>query len=300
MSLTNTDPVKIYGFPKFKWPRIDNPKIKFPIADNIEAIKIAEQKALKQIQGVIKNEEPNIAGLIIEPIQGEGGDNHFRKEFFQALQKLTSENDILFIVDEVQTGMGVTGKVWAHQYFDIKPDIVCFGKKSQICGILAGSRLDEVNDHVFKQSSRINSTWGGNIVDAVRLEKYIEIIEEQNLLQNAEIQGKYLLSELLKLQNLFPDIISNVRGLGLLVAVDLPNKKYRNKVLDLLFQKHFIFLPCGQLSIRFRPMLDINKEQIDLAINAWNQVLDELTHQKQNTSLVQNNIQTGTHGPVCI
>ena len=131
------------------------------------------------------NENPDdIAALIIEPIQGEGGDNHFRKEFFHTLRRLCDEYDMMFILDEVQTGVGLTGKMWAYQHFDFEPDILAFGKKTQVCGIMVSNRVDEVKDNVFKVSSRLNSTWGGNLVDMVRCQKYLEVIKEENLVKN--------------------------------------------------------------------------------------------------------------------
>lgn len=276
LSLTNTDPVKTVNFPKFDWPRIENPTIVFPLEDNLEKVVKAEKLAIEQIKTALLENERDIAALIIEPIQGEGGDNHFRQEFFHELQTLSLENDFLFILDEIQTGMGFTGKMWAHQHYGLKPDIISFGKKSQICGILVGKRIDEVEDNVFSLSSRINSTWGGNLTDVVRLKRYLEIIEEENLVENARIQGQYLLKELCSLQNEFPHLLSSARGLGLFVGIDLPNAETRKIVLQKLFEKKFIFLSCGQKTIRFRPMLDVTKEQIDKSISAWRDVLKEL------------------------
>jgi L-lysine 6-transaminase len=276
LSLTNTDPNKIALFPKFDWPRIENPKIIFPLEKNLAKIIESEKKAIKQIKDVIKKEGKDIAALIIEPIQGEGGDNHFRTEFMKELRKLTLENDILFIMDEVQTGIGISGKMWAHQHHEIEPDIIAFGKKTQICGILAGKRIDEVEDNVFTMSGRINSTWGGNLVDAVRFAKYLEIIKEEKLVENARKMGDYLLKQLTMLQKEFPNIISNARGKGLFVAIDFPSTVIRNKVKDELFKKNFIFLPSGPIAIRFRPILDITKEEIDFCIKTWREVLSSL------------------------
>jgi L-lysine 6-transaminase len=136
LSLTNTDPIKHKYFPKFKWPRIHNPAIKFPLnEENLKKVQEEEQLALNQIKDAIKEYGHNIAALIIEPIQAEGGDNHFRKEFLVALREICDENEIMYIMDEVQTGIGLTGKMWAHEHF-VKPDIIAFGKKSQVCGIL--------------------------------------------------------------------------------------------------------------------------------------------------------------------
>jgi L-lysine 6-transaminase len=276
LSLTNTDPNKIALFPKFDWPRIDNPKIIFPLEKHLKEVEEAEKKALKQIKDVIKKEGKDIAALIIEPIQGEGGDNHFRAEFFRELRKITLENDILFIMDEVQTGVGITGKMWAHQHFNIEPDIIAFGKKTQICGILAGKRIDEVEDNVFAVPGRINSTWGGNLVDAVRFARFLEIIKEDKLVENARKTGEYLLGQLMALQNEFPQYLSAARGRGLFAAIDFPSKQIRNEVKDLLFKKKFILLPSGPIAIRFRPILDISKDEIDICMKAWREVLSSL------------------------
>ena len=132
LSLTNTaDPKKYLYFPKFDWPRVHNPKIDFPINDtNNKNVEAAEKKSLDEIKQAIQRHPRKIAALIIEPIQGEGGDNHFRREFLQSLRTITQENDILLVFDEVQTGMGTTGKMWAHEHFDCQPDLIAFGKKN--------------------------------------------------------------------------------------------------------------------------------------------------------------------------
>jgi len=161
MSLTNTDPTKTDYFPKFDWPRIENPKITFPLEDHLDEVVAAEKRAIQAIEKVLSEEGDDIAAIIIEPIQGEGGDNHFRPEFFKELRRIADENEVILIFDEVQTGVGVTGKMWCHQHFGVEPDIMAFGKKTQVCGIMASDKINEV-DSVFKVSSRINSTWGGN------------------------------------------------------------------------------------------------------------------------------------------
>lgn len=158
LSLTNTNPAKTDYFPKFAWPRISNPKITFPLQEHADAVIAAEKKARLEIEAAIAKHGDDIAALIIEPIQGEGGDNHFRPEFFQYLRKITEENEIILILDEVQTGVGTTGKFWAFEHSGMVPDIIAFGKKMQVCGIMASDKLNEV-DSVFKIPSRINSTW---------------------------------------------------------------------------------------------------------------------------------------------
>ncbi|KAJ5072680.1 aminotransferase [Anaeramoeba ignava] len=277
MSLTNTDPWKVRYFPKFDWPRIDNPVCHFPLeGDNLKKVIEAEEKALNQIKDAISKDADGIACLIIEPIQGEGGDNHFRKEFMQELRKITEEHDILFICDEVQSGMGITGKMWAYEHYDIVPDIVSFGKKSQVCGIMVTERCLKVESNVFVQSSRINSTWGGNIADMLRAQRIYEIIEEEKLVDNAAEVGAYLLQKLLELQTAYPSHISNTRGKGLFCSFDLPSKEFRDSLKAKCYEKSMIILPCGPSSLRFRPALNSKKAHVDEAYNILNESLKEL------------------------
>ena len=277
LSLTNTsDPRKTMYFPKFDWPRIDNPKLSFPLSDHVlKEVKKKEELALEQIKQALYDNPDDIAGLVIEPIQGEGGDNHFRCRFFEQLRALADENEFLLIYDEVQTGVGITGKMWAHQHFtpslcpcDKKiekaplPDILSFGKKAQVCGLLAGKRVEEVDDHVFSESSRINSTWGGNLTDMVRFQIILEIIEKENLLDNATKMGDFLLLELQKLCEEFPAFIVNPRGTGLFSAFDLPSQTERDQLINKLHENKLLILPSGDESVRFRPHLNVTKDDI--------------------------------------
>ena len=276
MSLTNTDPRKVRYFPKFSWPRIINPKIKFPVEDNLEDIIKLEKQAIGEIKNAIKNNPDDIAVLILEPIQCEGGDNFFRKEFFEEIRTVTEENEILLMFDEVQTGFGITGKMWAHEYF-VKPDIISFGKKSQQCGIMVSERIDDVEDNCFNVSGRINSTWGGNLVDMVRSTQIMKIMEEENLVENARQRGEYLLSRLNNIQNEFPNVVSNVRGLGLLCAFDLPHHDIRNEFRKIAEREKLLILGCGIQSIRFRPMLNITDDELEEGLQVIIKVLKILS-----------------------
>ena len=269
LSLTNTsDPRKTMYFPKFDWPRIDNPKLSFPLTeDRLEEVKLAEKSSLDQIKAAITNNPDEIAALIIEPIQGEGGDNHFRDEFFVALRQICDENEMLFIMDEVQTGIGITGKWWAHQHNSVKPDIISFGKKTQVCGLLAGKRVEEVDKNVFSESSRINSTFGGNLADMVRFHIILEIIEKENLIENAKNMGAVLKKELQFLSEEFPAYVTNPRGLGLFAAFDLPSQTERDKVIDGLLKNKLLMLPSGDDAIRFRPHLNVTSEDLKTSID---------------------------------
>jgi L-lysine 6-transaminase len=268
LSLTNTFNVnKTKYFTKFNWPRIENPKIRFPLTDaNLKDVQEREKHAVAEIKNAVAQNPDDIAALIIEPIQGEGGDNHFRKEFFQELRKLCDEYDMMFIVDEVQSGVGLTGKMWAYQHFDFEPDILAFGKKTQVCGIMVSNRVDEIKENVFAVPSRLNSTWGGNLVDMVRCQKYLEIIDEENLIKNAEIQGKRLLQGLEAIEKKYPQKISNVRGRGLMCAFDLLTPEKRDVLKNKLYANHLLVLTCGSVTIRFRSPLIITSEEIDEAL----------------------------------
>lgn len=287
MSLTDSpDPRKTLYFPQFDWPRITNPKLTFPISENLDSIIDSEQKALQEIKEAFQQNKDDIAGIIIEPIQGEGGDNHFRPEFFKELKTLSLENEALLIYDEVQTGIGITGKMWAHQCLcnpechtcnghceAREPDIIGFGKKTQVCGIFVGKRIDEVENNVFHESSRLNSTFGGNLVDMVRITLYLRIIENEGLIAKAGITGQYLLSKLIDLQKKFDGLISNARGQGLFAAFDLSNGISRDKLAGLIFDEGAIVLGSGVRSIRFRPHLNISKDEIDHGIEIIDRAL---------------------------
>lgn len=278
LSLTNTfDPRKTQYFPKFSWPRVTNPKIKFPLNEkNLREVIELEKKSLEEMQHEIDANKEDIAAFIMEPIQGEGGDNHFRKEYFEAVRKITADNDILFIVDEIQSGLGITGKWWAHEHFNVKPDIIAFGKKTQVCGIMVGPRVDEIKDNVFHVSSRINSTWGGNIVDMVRARRYIEIMIEENILKNVENVGTYFIKSLQELQDKYPQYLSNTRGRGLMCSIDLKDSKTRDLYFKILFKNELLTLTTGEKGIRFRPPLILEKEHVNKAIEIMERSLKEL------------------------
>jgi len=281
LSLTNTDPVKTERFPLFDWPRIEVPAVRFPLSEHLPEVVAAEQHAQRQAAAAFASHPGDIACFIAEPIQGEGGDNHMRPEFLQAMQRLCRDNDALFILDEVQTGMGTTGTAWAYQQLGLEPDVVAFGKKVQLGGIMAGRRVDEVPDNVFEVSSRINSTWGGGLADMVRSRRLLEIIERDRLFDQAAATGAWLLAELAELGARFPGLISNVRGRGLMCAFDLPSAQERDLLLTILReQERVLLLPCGIRSVRFRPALTITQSELAVGCKAIGRSLDRLSVQQ--------------------
>ncbi|MBX7225819.1 MAG: L-lysine 6-transaminase [Chitinophagales bacterium] len=275
LALTNTsDQRKYMYFPKFDWPRIINPKLRFPLTEeHVQATMAVEQQAILEIKQAIAAHPDDIAAIIIEPIQAEGGDNHFRKEFLQALRQICDEQEIMLIFDEVQTGVCLTGKFWAHQNYDVQPDVMSFGKKTQVCGCLAGRRVDEIERNVFVEPSRINSTFGGNMTDMWRFKLILDIIEQEQLAQNAATVGKYLLNKLHNLQEKHADKVSNVRGIGLMCAFDLPSTEERNKFIENARAHQLLILACGDQSIRFRPHLIVSEAEIDMGMDIIERVL---------------------------
>jgi L-lysine 6-transaminase len=223
-----------------------------------------EKKCEAEIRQAIDKHKIDICAIIIEPIQGEGGDNHFRGEWLQKLRQICDENEILLIFDEVQCGMGATGRNWCCEHFDVLPDLMSFGKKAQVCGVMAGPRLDEVEDNAFRLPSRLNSTWGGNFTDMVRSTHFLRIIEEEHLVENAGKVGGYFLDRLRQLENEF-DFIKAVRGRGMFLAFDLADAETREHMWKNLFDSGVLTLRSGEHSIRFRPALDMTAEVVDEA-----------------------------------
>ncbi|MBG0815608.1 L-lysine 6-transaminase [Planomonospora sp. ID82291] len=269
LSLTNTDPVKTDRFPTFGWPRIDVPAVHF---GDVEA---AEERALAQARAAFERHPHDIACFIAEPIQGEGGDNHMRAEFLQAMERLCHTYDALFVLDEVQTGGGTTGTPWAYQQLGLRPDVVAFAKKVQVGGVMAGRRVDLVPDNVFRVSGRINSTWGGGLVDMVRSRRILEIVERDGLIPRAGELGEELLAMLLKIQAKFPAQVANARGRGLMCAFDLPSGADRDRVVARLREEEGVLvLPCGERSVRLRPALSVTREELQEGAAAVARVLD--------------------------
>lgn len=264
MSLTNTDPKKVAYFAKFPWPRISTPMINYalPEKERLADVIAKEKQAIQEIQDVLKLKAVDIAAIIIEPIQGEGGDNHFRPEFLQTLRKLADDNDVLLIFDEVQSGMGITGKRWACEHHGVAPDLISFGKKSQVCGVMAGPRLDEVPDNCFRMPSRISSTWGGNFTDYVRSTHYLRIYESEKLVENARVQGEQFLLGLHELAKRNP-LVTAPRGKGLMLAFDLPDTATRDAFWRGCYDLNLLVIRSGERSIRLRPVLDVKDNVIE-------------------------------------
>jgi L-lysine 6-transaminase len=272
LSVTNTEPGKTLNFPKFSWPRVSSPFIEPGLDD--AAMSAKERRTFDEIEAAFEADPHGIAAILIEPIQCEGGDRHFRPAFLRGLREIADRRGAMLIFDEVQTGLGGTGSMWAYQQMQAVPDMVAFGKKTQVCGIMSTRRIDEVADNVFHVSSRINSTWGGNLVDMVRCARYIEIMEEDRLVENAARVGARLVASL-RAQEQETPLLSNARGRGLLVAVDLPDAAVRSRVRSACWERGLAVLACGERSLRFRPPLTFSNEDVDAAVRTLREAVLE-------------------------
>ncbi len=273
MSLTNTDPLKTERFAKFDWPRFDNPTIRFPL-DEVENARLdrLEQDVLASIRDHSRAHPDSMAAIIIEPIQGEGGDNHFRPSFLRGLRETCDEVEAMLVVDEVQTGVGLTGRMWAHEHSGIEPDLLAFGKKMQVCGMMASKRLQEFDDNVFDTSGRINSTFGGNLIDMVRGATYLEIIEREGLIVNAEVIGRQLENGLNELASAH-ESVSNVRAKGLFQAFTLPSREQRDDFRRRALEAGVLTLTSGLDSVRLRPPLNLTGDEVDEALGVFGDVI---------------------------
>jgi len=275
LSLTNTaDPRKTMYFPKFDWPRIPSPSIRFPLDDAENArLDREEAAALDRARKFFEERPDDIAAIIIEPIQGEGGDRHFRPSFLRGLRELADEFEALLVFDEVQTGVGLTGTFWAFEQLEVVPDIITFAKKMQIGGVMAGPRVELEPENVFHVSSRINSTFGGHIVDMFRATRLLEIIEEEKLVENSARQGERLLAGLREIASRRSDAVCNVRGRGLMCAFSLADGETRDRLVRACHEDGLLVLPCGTNSVRFRPPLSITAEEIDEGLQRLDEIM---------------------------
>ncbi len=274
MSLTNTcDANNVARFPKFDWPRIPSPS-----TNGHPDVEAAERVALAAARQAFENNPHDIACFVAEPIQGAGGDNHLRPEFLEGIQALCREFDALFVMDEVQTGVAMSGTAWTYQQLGVEPDVVAFGKKVQVCGVMAGGRVDEVPDNVFNVSSRLCSTWGGNLTDMVRSRRILEVIERDGLVEQAAALGRHLQDRLADLALAHP-VVSEVRGRGLLCAVTLPTTELRDTVLTRVREVEHVLIPAsGLATIQFRPALTVSANELTHGVAAIDRVLTALGH----------------------
>ncbi|EPB68443.1 putative 4-aminobutyrate transaminase [Ancylostoma ceylanicum] len=214
----------------------------------------------------------DVAAVIVEPIQAEGGDNYGSPEFFKGLQKITKENGICFIVDEVQTGGGGTGDLWAHAHWNLPspPDIVTFSKKLITGGYFYGEHMR------VKQAYRIYNTWMGDPAKLFLLQKVVEVIKRDNLLEKTRDVGKFFQKELAQLQAAHSSKLSQARGLGTFAAIDFPTAAVRDKFVDKAISIGLHCGGCGDKSLRFRPSLIYEKKHAELTFDLLEKAVKQI------------------------
>lgn len=221
-----------------------------------------------------------VAAIIVEPIQGEGGYIVPPPEFHKELYKIARKYGILYVVDEVQSGIGRTGKMFAMEHFGVDPDIIALAK-----GIASGMPLGALTaraEIMDWEAGSHASTFGGNPVSCQAALVTIELLEEE-LMDNAAVQGKYLMEGLYELQRSY-ECIGDVRGKGLMVGVEFvkdrenkePAREWRNQIIKKAFQKGLLLLGCGENSIRFCPALSVTAAEIDKCLSIFDDVVKEV------------------------
>ena len=258
LSTTHSKAIHKVDVPAFDWPVAPFPKLRYPRDIHQSANEAEEARCLDEVERLLKDsakvtkpEDSCIAGMIIEPIQAEGGDNHASPAFFRKLRDLAAKYGVAFIVDEVQTGGGSTGKFWAHEHWELEnpPDLVTFSKKMQTGGYFAKGEFR------LKESYRIFNTWMGDPTKMIILKAVLDVVESDNLLENVNITGAYLKTGLNEIAAEFPALVSNVRGQGTYLAMDFPTEAMRNEFVSLMKTKGVASGGCGENSVRFRPSL---------------------------------------------
>jgi L-lysine 6-transaminase len=257
---------------------VTNPKIRFPMTgENLAATVKDEEASIREVEEAFRRHGADVAAVILEPIQCEGGDNHFRPEYLRRLREICDREAAMLVFDVVQTGFYSTGRPWCFQHLGVEPDLVAFGKKAQVCGFFANARVETVERHVFAESSRINSTWGGNLGDMVRSKWIHRAIRRDRMAENASAMGEVLVARLAELGATLSDgWVAAARGRGTIVAFDCPTKEGRDALLKRCFANRFLVLACGERSIRFRPPLNVSRPEIDRAMDLLGKALADL------------------------
>ncbi|KAF2397075.1 4-aminobutyrate aminotransferase [Trichodelitschia bisporula] len=270
LSTTRSKAIHKLDIPAFDWPQASFPKLRYPLDDpaNADFNKAEEQRCLDEVEHLIKTFHAPPAAVVIEPIQSEGGDNHATPAFFRGLREITRKHDVLFIVDEVQTGVGATGKFWAHEHWDLAdpPDMVTFSKKAQTAGYYYGNP-DLRPNLPYRQFN----TWMGDPARALLFKAIIGEIKARDLVAHTARTGEYLYRELEGLAKTFPEEMRDLRGKGqgTFLAWDSPR---RDEVLKLAKKVGINVGGSGASAVRLRPMLVFEKHHADILLDGLNKV----------------------------
>ncbi|KAK9442684.1 4-aminobutyrate transaminase GatA [Metarhizium brunneum] len=272
LSTTRSKAIHKLDIPAFDWPQATFPQLKYPLDQHAEENARAEQASLEEVEHLIKTWHLPPAAVVIEPIQSEGGDNHASPEFFQKLRALTRKHNVLLIVDEVQTGVGATGKFWAHEHWNLQdpPDMVTFSKKAQTAGYYYRSK-DLRPNKPYRQFN----TWMGDPSKALLFRGIISEIERLDLVNHTAKVGNYLYGKLEGLASKYPDQFQNLRGKGqgTFIAFDHPK---RDEFLVKAKSFGINIGGSGANAVRLRPMLTFQEHHADILIEALEKIVKAL------------------------
>ncbi|KAL6708746.1 4-aminobutyrate transaminase [Coniothyrium glycines] len=269
LSTTRSKAIHKLDIPAFDWPSAPFPKLQYPLHEHEAENAAEEQRCLKVTEELIKNFHNPVAAVVVEPIQSEGGDNHATPAFFQGLRDITERHGVTFIVDEVQTGVGATGKFWAHEHWNLStpPDIVTFSKKAQTAGYYFRDPALRPN-----KPYRQFNTWMGDPSKAILFRAILEEIEKHNLVERTAEVGKYLMSGLKALSQKFPEEVINLRGAGTFIAFD---SERRDEVVKLSKQLGVNIGASGQSAVRLRPMLIFEEGHADILLSTLERIFQK-------------------------
>lgn len=254
LSCTHSKAVHKIDAPAFDWPTAPFPQMKYPIEENIAHNDAEDKRCIAAVRDIFTERKTSgrpVAGLIVEPILSEGGDFHARPSFFRSLQQACIDFGACFIVDEVQTGVGATGHMWAFEAWELEtpPDMVTFSKKAMLGGYF-------FRDHVTPaQGYRVFNTWMGDAPRLLQLNSVLKTIKKEDLIDQVKSTGKTLTVVLQAAAAKFPDYVANIRGAGTLQAFDVSTAALRDQLASTLKNNGVIVGVNGVSSIRFRPAL---------------------------------------------
>uniref|UniRef100_A0A3P8VSI5 4-aminobutyrate--2-oxoglutarate transaminase n=1 Tax=Cynoglossus semilaevis TaxID=244447 RepID=A0A3P8VSI5_CYNSE len=298
LATTHSKAIHKLDIPSFDWPIAPFPRLQYPLEEFTRENQQEEERCLEETEDLIvkwRQKGKPVAGIVIEPIQAEGGDNHASANFFRSLRNIARKHGCAFHVDEVQTGGGTTGKFWAHEHWgmDDPADIVSFSKKMRGRGATCGTNMwsniiltwtaviltlapPAVCVVFVSQAYRIFNTWMGDPSKTLLLGEVLNVIRTERLLEETARSGKALLNGLYDLQTRYPSILSRARGQGTFCAIDIRDDETRNKVLLKARDKGALMGGCGDKSIRFRPALVAKEYHIQILLNVLNDVLAQI------------------------
>jgi 4-aminobutyrate aminotransferase/(S)-3-amino-2-methylpropionate transaminase len=262
LSTTRSKPIHKLDIPAFDWPQAPFPVLKYPLSEHEAENAKEEQRCLDETERLLQEYHNKPVAVVVEPVQSEGGDNHATPFFFRGLREITKKHNVLLIVDEVQTGVGATGKFWAHEHWGLSspPDMVTFSKKAQTAGYYFGN-----NDLRPNKPYRQFNTWMGDPARALLFRSIIQEIQRLDLVSNTAATGDYLFNGLERLSERYPQEIQNLRGKGQGTFIAFDSVR-RDEVLKKAKGQGVNIGGSGERAVRLRPMLIFQKHHADLLL----------------------------------